>query len=140
GESPAFAVTTSAQPTAAELDAADVVLLNGAPWPAGAAGARLDAFVAAGGGVLAVLGATGSVPAAIARAGAPVDRARDGGAAIGWVEFAHPALELFREPRNGELTAARHYRYRATEPADSTRVLARFDDGGPALLEATRER
>ncbi|MGH7443680.1 MAG: vWA domain-containing protein, partial [Longimicrobiales bacterium] len=140
GESPAFRIATSTMPTAAELAASDVVLLNGAPWPAGAAGERLSAFVEQGGGVLTVLGATGTLPDAIARVRAPVDRVAGGGGAIGYVEYAHPALELFREPRNGDLGSASHYRYRATEPAPDTRVLARFDDGVPALLEARRGR
>lgn len=140
GEDPSFLVATSTTPTAAELATSDVVLLNGAPWPTGAAGDRLSEFVAQGGGVLAVLGATGSVPDAIARVGGPVERVRSGGGAIGYVEYAHPALELFREPRNGDLGTASHYRYRATQPAPETRVLARFDDGVPALLEARRGR
>lgn len=138
GESPAFQVQTSDAPSAGELAAADVVLLNGAPWPTGAAGERLAHFIEQGGGVLTVLGSTGSAPDAIARVAGPVDRAADGGAAIGFVEYAHAALELFREPRNGDLGSASHYRYRATQPAPGTRVLARFDDGSPALLEAPR--
>ncbi len=140
GESPAFRVATSGAPGAAELAASDVVLLNGAPWPTGAAGERMNEFVEQGGGVLVVLGATGSVPDGIARAGAPVDRTSGGGGAIGYVEYAHPALDLFTEPRNGDLGSANHYRYRSTEPAAGTRVLARFDDGVPALLEAARGR
>ena len=136
GESPAFTVHASAQPTAAELAGTDVVLLNGVPWPAGASGERLETFVRGGGGVLVVLGATGSVPDGVARVAAPVDRTRTGGGALGYVDYAHAALELFREPRNGDLARARYYRYRASTPADSTRVLARFDDGVPALLEA----
>jgi hypothetical protein len=49
-------------------------------------------------------------------------------------------LSLFRDPRNGDLAGARYYRYRGVQPADSTRVLARFDDGGIAILEAQRGR
>ena len=140
GESPAFSVGTAASVTAANLEAADVVVLNGAPWPTGAAGERLQAFVEAGGGVLAVLGATGSVPAEIARTGVAIDRTSSGGGAIGYVDYAHPALELFREPRNGDLRAASFYRYRSVEPAEGTRVLARYDDGAAALLEAVSGR
>ena len=43
-------------------------------------------------------------------------------------------FELFRAPRSGDFSAARFYGYRATgQPAGP--VLARFDDGTPALLE-----
>lgn len=136
GAAPAFSLTTASQPTATALADADVVLLNGAQWPAGAADERLEAYVEAGGGVLAVLGASGSVPDHIARIGSAVDRTRGDGGVIGWAEYTHPALELFRDPRNGDIGSARHYRYRSAQPADSTRVLARFDDGAAALLEA----
>src|SRR5690606_457695 len=86
---------------------------------------RLDAFIAAGGGVIAVLGATGTLPGWIGDAGAPIDRTRDGGGAIGWAEYGHPVLSRFRDPRNGDLAGARYYRYRGVQPADSTRVPAR---------------
>lgn len=140
GADPEFSVRTSGDVSSAALAEADVVLLNGAQWPTGAAGTRLDDFIAGGGGVLAVLGATGSLPPWIGQAGTPADRARDGGGAIGWTEYSHAALALFRDPRNGDLGTARHYRYRTTQPADSTRVLARFDDGAAAILEARRGR
>jgi hypothetical protein len=140
GEAPAFAVRSTTAPGAGELAVSDIVLLNGVPWPGGSAGARLNDFVERGGAVIAILGATGSVPDGIARVRPPIDRASGGGGAIGFVEYAHPALELFREPRNGDLAGARFYRYRGVEIAEGTRVLARYDDGHPALLEATRGR
>ncbi|HEU5208656.1 MAG TPA: VWA domain-containing protein [Longimicrobiales bacterium] len=140
GQDPAFAVSATGAIGAGDLADADVVLLNGARWPTGTAGERLDAFIAGGGGVLAVLGATGSLPGWVGQADAPVDRTRGGGGAIGWAEYTHPALELFRDPRNGDLGSARQYRYRALQPGDSTRVLARFDDGGAAILETRRGR
>lgn len=140
GQDPAYGVTAVTGPGATDLAGADLVLLNGAPWPTGTEGERLDAFIAAGGGVIAVLGATGTLPGWIGDAGAPIDRTRDGGGAIGWAEYGHPVLSLFRDPRNGDLAGARYYRYRGVQPADSTRVLARFDDGGIAILEAQRGR
>lgn len=136
GDSPAFEVQRAEAVTAAALETADLVIFNGAVWPTGATGERVQSFLESGGGVLAVLGATGSVPDAIARAGSAVDRASTGGGAIGYVDYAHPALELFREPRNGDLRAASFYRYRSIQPAEGTRVLARYDDGAVALLQA----
>src|SRR5690606_34895868 len=38
GAAPAFTLTTASQPSAAAPEDADVVLLNGAQWPTGAAG------------------------------------------------------------------------------------------------------
>jgi len=53
---------------------------------------------------------------------------------MGGIEYSHPVFELFRAPRSGDYSAARFYNYRAvTQPAGQ--VLARFDDGSPALLE-----
>jgi hypothetical protein len=53
---------------------------------------------------------------------------------LGGLEYTLPVFELFRAPRSGDFSAARFYRYRsALQPAGQ--VLARFDDGTPALLE-----
>jgi hypothetical protein len=62
-----------------------------------------------------------------------VDRTGTGAGTLGYVDFSHPAFEVFTSPRSGDLTAPRIFRYRAlSAPA---RVLARFDDGGVALAE-----
>ena len=55
----------------------------------------------------------------------------------GWsaLEYGHPVFELFRAPRSGDFSAARFYGYRAVTTAAGRQVLARFDDGAPALLE-----
>jgi hypothetical protein len=42
---------------------------------------------------------------------------------------------VFRGPRTGDFASARFYGYRSVTPAASSRTLARFDDGQPALLE-----
>jgi hypothetical protein len=52
---------------------------------------------------------------------------------VGYVDYSHPAFEIFRTPRSGDVTAARVFRYRAIEAPP--RVLARFDDGGVAMAE-----
>jgi hypothetical protein len=67
--------------------------------------------------------------------GGPVDRATGRGAVLGAIDYSHPTFELFKSPRTGDFSAARFYRYRPVEPADSTGVLARFDDGSVALTE-----
>jgi hypothetical protein len=53
---------------------------------------------------------------------------------LGALEYSHPVFELFRAPRSGEFSSARFYGYRSA-PQPSGQVLARFDDGAPALLE-----
>jgi hypothetical protein len=122
------------------------VILNDVPFPAGAAGERLRDFVNGGGGLVVVLGprsassgwgeGTGLIPGT---PGAVVDR--NTGGALGNVAYSHPVFELFRAPRSGDLSAARFFRYRSIAVADSTtNVIARFDDGAPALLEATAGR
>ncbi|MGE3188955.1 MAG: hypothetical protein AB7N90_04665, partial [Vicinamibacterales bacterium] len=50
------------------------------------------------------------------------------------LEYGHAVFEPFRGPRSGNFTAARFYSYRALAPAPGAEILARFDDGAPALV------
>jgi hypothetical protein len=123
-----------------------VVILNDAPFPAGEPGRRLREFVEGGGGLLAVLGRRsppGAWPAEAleflpAAFGGPVDRSAAGGGTLGYLDYDHPALGLFRTPRSGDFSAARFFRYRRTEAGATGRALARFDDGTAALVEGHR--
>ena len=56
-------------------------------------------------------------------------------AAITNVKFDHPIFEIFQE--SGRLAAANVLGYFRSEPRATAAVLARFEDGSPALLEAT---
>ena len=56
-------------------------------------------------------------------------------ARLGALEYGHPVFEVFRAPRSGDFSAARFYGYRAVDAGPGAQVLARFDDGAPALLE-----
>ena len=125
-----------------DLAGAGAVILNDTPWPTGEAGETLRTFVEGGGGVLAALGARG-VPAG--RDGFPpelpataegrvVDRTADWGGNLAFLDYDHPVFEIFRRPRSGDFSSARFQRYR-TLSAPSATVLARFDDGNPALVE-----
>lgn len=111
----------------------DVVVVNGAD-PGGAA--RLQDFAAAGGGVVLVLGprsrartwaGTGLLPGTLRGT-----RDAEVGTALTALRSEHPVFQGFRSGTGG-LTAARFYRYRELAPHDSVEVLARFDDGTPAL-------
>ena len=56
-------------------------------------------------------------------------------ARLGALEYGNPIFEPFRAPRSGDFSAARFYGYRAVTPAKGAQILARFDDGAPALVE-----
>ncbi len=59
------------------------------------------------------------------------------------VDEAHPALTVFTGDAREGLAGARFYRYMLTRPApkgEAPAVLAAFDDGAPALVEARRGR
>jgi hypothetical protein len=134
------------QLSATDLDGHSAVILNDAPFPTGAAGRRFREFVEAGGGILAVLGRRsppGAWPAEgleflPAQFGGPVDRSAAGGGTLGYLDYDHPALALFRTPRSGDFSSARFFRYRRTETGETGRSLARFDDGTPVLVEGRR--
>jgi hypothetical protein len=145
GSQPRFAVDVRrvSNLTVDDLNDRSLVILNDAPFPAGAVGRRLSDFVEAGGGLLVLLGRRSPpsvwpaeglalIPGSF---GAPIDRAGEGGGTLGYLDYDHPAFQLFREPRSGDFSAARFFRYRRLEIADPARVLARFDDGGVALAE-----
>ena len=54
--------------------------------------------------------------------------------AITEVKFDHPIFEVFQE--SGRLASANVIGYYRSEPRQNASVLARFEDGSPALLEA----
>ncbi|HUH13724.1 MAG TPA: BatA domain-containing protein [Longimicrobiales bacterium] len=142
GDAPRFR-TTEASPgqlTSARLDDQHVVILNDVPFPGGAPGRALREWVHQGGGLLVATGARSAWPADGAgllpgSPQAPRDRVQTRGGTLAWLDLDHPVLELFKQPRSGDLSSARFQRYRPIEPDSATAVLARFDDGAPALLE-----
>jgi len=121
----------------ADLRQAAVVILNDVQVPDELAG-RLARFVNGGGGLLLAAGSQGTWPARLADSvpglpGDPIDRTTSPSRLSG-LEFSHPVFELFRAPRSGDFSAARFYGYRTTQQP-SGQVLARYEDGTPALLE-----
>jgi hypothetical protein len=108
--------------------------------PGDAAAARIKRFVEGGGGVLVINGPQAAWPGAAAdllpaTAAGAVDRTRGVAGTIGGLEYGHAVFEPFRAPRSGDFSAARFYGYRTVTPAKDAQVLARFDDGSPALIE-----
>jgi hypothetical protein len=55
-------------------------------------------------------------------------------AAISEVKFDHPIFEVFQ--KSGRLAAAHMIGYFRSQPAANASVLARFEDGSPALIES----
>ena len=121
---------------AGDLDGYDVVVLNDAGE---LAGEDLEGFAAAGRGVL-IAAAEMTPPSSLEpllplALEAPVDRSMELGGTLAYLDTSHRALEVFARPGSGEFTRARFYTYRAVRPLPEEGVIARFDDGTPALLE-----
>ena len=143
GSSPSFGVTARSvdQVTLADVTAARVVVLNDVGLPGGQVGTTITRFVESGGGLWVVLGERirwpgddlALLPGTFDQ---PTDRDGRGGA-LGFVDYSHPVFEVFGTPRSGDLTAPRFYRYRPLDARPETAVLARFDNGAPAMAEHT---
>ncbi len=142
GASPAFQVETVpvGRVSPALLDTRAVIVLNDTMLPPGLAGGALNQFVERGGGLLVVAGERTTWPESDTallpgKIGVPVDRLTGRGGTLGYLDYSHPAFELFKAPRSGDFSAARVLRYRGIETTPSDRVLARFDDGAVAAAE-----
>lgn len=140
GDAPAFAPSTRSldELTDDVLATTRVVILNDAS-PSDAVVSRLQRFAEGGGGLLVALGSQATWPSSAAAllpvtpAGS-VDRSRGAAGALGNLEYGHRVFEPFRAPRSGDFAAVRFYGYRRATPDADAQVLARFDDGAPALV------
>ncbi len=127
--------------TPRDFDGRALIVLDEVAPPTGPVGARLRALIDGGGGLIVVPGGsrTETWPAEwralLPTIGQVVDRTDDAGGTLSSVDYAHPIFEIFNAPRSGDFSTARFYRYRALTPQTGTTVLARFDDGSPALVE-----
>ena len=118
-----------------------LVVLNDAGLISGALADALMKFVEAGGQVIASTGPRTTVesfnalqrimPASLREA---VQTKAGESVAITNVKFDHPIFEVFQE--SGRLAAAHVIGYFRSEPAATATVLARFEDGSPALVES----
>ena len=124
---------------AATLDRSALVVLWDVAPPAGTAGAALARWIDDGGGLVVAAGQRLGARRITALAGVAgvngiADRRAGGGAMLGDVREEHPLFTPFRASA-AALVAPRFYRYPRLEPAVGADVLARFDDGAPALIE-----
>jgi hypothetical protein len=126
--------------TAASLERRALVVLNDTTSLPTQTSDLIRRFVEQGGGLLAVVAErtpwAGEAPLLPGKLGAPVQRLRGGASGtLGFLDYSHKIFELFKDPRNGNFSAARFHTYRTLQPAPTDRVLARFDDGAVAMAE-----
>lgn len=145
GRAPTVRIERRRQGTldAATLARASLVMLWDVAPPTDAMGEALDAWVAQGGGLVVHVGGrlggrrSGAASGALAGAttiGGLADRRAGGGAVLGEVRTDHPLFSPFRTTP-AALSAPRFWQFPRLTPSVGTDVLARFDDGQPAVLE-----
>ena len=134
--------------TAGAVDPAGVaenalVILNDSGSLSSALSDGLKKFVDAGGQLIISTGPhtdassfnatlSGAIPATLREA---IQTRSGDSLAITDIKFDHPIFEVFRE--SGRLAAARVFGYVRSDPKPNSNVLARYEDGSPALLEGT---
>ncbi|MHC4718601.1 MAG: hypothetical protein ACYS5V_16650, partial [Planctomycetota bacterium] len=123
-----------------------VVLTNVDTIPPAAAKALGD-FLYAGGGVGFLVGArtdpdrfnrtfrAGSEPIAPCRLWKTGLADGDEPVIVTWTDLRHDVFALFAGPRHGDLAVAEFRQYYQVRDSQAARVLARFSNGHPALLE-----
>lgn len=143
GDKPRFIVDTRTPDgvRSMDLEGRSLIVLNEVPPPGGAIGGRIREAVAGGAGLFVIPGEqeTARWPAEWramlpATVGNVVDRSRDAGATIGAVDYTNPIFDVFSAPRSGDFAAARVFRYRTLRANGDSGVLAKFDDGSPAMV------
>ncbi|MGV3707864.1 MAG: vWA domain-containing protein [Gemmatimonas sp.] len=136
-----------------KLQKAALVVLWDSPLPTGRAGTALKDWVERGGGLTIVAGRrlaargsggssrsgdSSSAPAATslvpARFVGASDRLADRGGSLGDVRLDHPLFTPFRDA-SAALSAVRFLRYPRMEATAGAEVIARFDDGQPAVID-----
>jgi Aerotolerance regulator N-terminal/von Willebrand factor type A domain len=141
GDAPRFDVTARDvnAASAGDVQRAAVVILNDVPVSQALADS-LGVLAERGGGALVIFGPHGTWPSGgrdvlPAVPASVVDRSTGDAGRLGMIEYGHPVFDLFRAPRTGDFSAARFYGYRGFAGNATGQVLARFDDGAPALIE-----
>lgn len=121
----------------------DVVVLNDVASISASQASVLRNFVEKGGGLIIVLGESSSrntfsgaasalLPAPL---GETVDRSRDWGGTLSYIDYGSAIFEIFAAPHSGDFSSTKFFRYWTFASAPAGAVLARFDDGTPALVE-----
>ncbi len=129
----------AAQLSAKMLEKASMVMLWDVGVPTGSSGAALTAWVTRGGGLVVASGRRAPTraqesPLFPATITGSHDRLADRGGSLGQVRLDHPLFSPFRDAP-AALSVARFIRYPQLQAATGSDVLARFDDGSPAMIE-----
>ena len=125
-----------------DINGADVIVINDAPFPASNMQQHLRHFLDGGGGLLIVAaermrgawpnGEQGLVPGSLGRS---IERGGPSPARLVGLHTTHPVLAAFNTPEGGDLAAAQVYRYRELNDIAADAIIARYDDGAVALAE-----
>jgi hypothetical protein len=140
GRAPSFRteVVAASRVTQGSLEGRSLVIVNDAALASNVAN-WLKSYVERGGGLWIVLGdktpVSGDWPLLPGKLGGPIDRMASRGGTLGYLDYSHPVFDDYKDPRNGNFSNMRFLRYRGLTPADTDRVLARYDDGGAAIVE-----
>ena len=132
------------RPSAIDADALEdvaLVLLWDVSPPGGRAGEALRTWTSRGNGLVQLAARrlarrSSSAEYLPASVDGLADRSDDRGGSLGDVRVDHPLLAPFRETP-AALVAPRFLRHARLEPITGAQVVARFDDGSPAMVERT---
>lgn len=144
GDNLPFTITvkTPASVNPGDLPSYKVIVLNDVDSVNSALADQLKAYVEKGGGLIVAAGrhvdAAGYneafkqvLPATLGDAVQP----KGDYVTLSDIKTDHPVFEVFRQ--SGRFAAARVFGYRRATPQEKASILARFEDGTPALLESS---
>ena len=119
----------------------DVQGLSEADW------GRLNGYVREGGGLVVALGLRTDPSNYNGEAAAPLLPAQVGTAknlepatSFGQADFSHPLFSRSPKDLDADLSQVPVWRYREVKPVEGTRILLRYQDNAPALLERSFPR
>ena len=135
-------VKSAASVNPAELNGYRVIIVNDVGGLGGALTTQIVKFVENGGGLIISAGPHTEAkafnqawqkltPATLEEA----VQLRGDYVAMSEIKTDHPIFEIFRQ--SGRLAAAKVFGYHRAKPGEQASVLARFEDGSPALIEAS---
>ena len=124
---------------AEDLPSWALIIINDVAIPAGVLADALADFVHAGGGLLVVVAAAPQQnwPALLlpGRPGRVVEAKQASAFSVTGLEPGHPLTIGLGARNTADLSRARIFKYRDLQPGVDDRVVARYSDGGAALLE-----
>ena len=139
-------VVPAAKATAADVNRARVVVLANVGTVPAAIHDALQRLLQRGGGVLLLPGDAVKAeifnatladlsPCKLLNVHAPKARGDQAGAVLARVDYEHAIFAVFHRPHHGDLSRPKFSRFWEVTDSQLSRVLARFDDGRPAVLE-----